>query len=90
MNHIRHMKSVLWVKSGTFQQAECYNLMMTEAVVQKKEGCSMSKKDELIKRISEASNDGDLPLDFMNQYKLDNLMTATEEQLSQYVTDNRL
>lgn len=50
----------------------------------------MSKKDELIKRISEASNDGDLPLDFMNQYKLDNLMTATEEQLSQYVTDNRL
>lgn len=48
------------------------------------------RKSELIKKISAASNDDDLLLDFMELNNLDNLMEATEEQLAQYADDNRL
>lgn len=48
------------------------------------------RKSELIKKISAASRDGDLLLDFMELNNFDNLMEATEEQLAQYAADNRL
>lgn len=48
------------------------------------------RKNELIKKISAASGDGDLLLEFMELNDLDNLMEATEEQLAQYVADSRL
>lgn len=49
-----------------------------------------TKKDSLIEKISGASKDGDLLLDFMELNNLDNLRDATEEQLAQYAADNRL
>lgn len=51
----------------------------------------MDKKSWLIGVISQSSNGtGDRLLDFMELYSLDNLMDATEEQLEQYVADNKL
>ena len=48
------------------------------------------RKDELIKRISEASEDGDLLLDFMELNDLDGLMNASLERLEQYAADRGL
>lgn len=48
------------------------------------------RKNQLIKRISGASGDRDLLLDFMEMNGLDNLMEATEGQLTQYVADYKL
>lgn len=51
----------------------------------------ISEKSKLIRLISQASSeDGDLLLDFMNEYELDGLNQATVEQLQQFIADNRL
>lgn len=51
----------------------------------------MNEESKLIQLISQASSDdGDLLLDFMNEYGLDGLNEATTEQLQQFIADNRL
>ena len=47
----------------------------------------MDRKSKLISQISAASSDGDLLLDFIELYELNNLHTASVEQLEQYVAD---
>lgn len=46
-----------------------------------------SRKSKLIEKISEASGDGDLLLDFMELNNIDSLRTARIEQLEQYIAD---
>ena len=47
-----------------------------------------AEKDLLIKQISNCSDRrGDKLIDFMNQYHLDNLQSATVEQLKEYIAN---
>lgn len=62
-----------------------YNTHGTQVFAKEKE-----EKDNLISLISGASDDGDLLLDFMNLYGLDNLRDATVYQLKEYIRNNHL